>query len=635
METRGIPERLLRWIAAFCSERTASIQVNGHTSETQELPQAALPQGLPLSPILFLFFNADLVQRRIDSHGGAIAFVDDFTAWVTGPTAQSNKEGIEAIINDALNWERRSGATFEAEKTAIIHFTRKPYKSTTEPFTIKGQTVLPKDHVKILGVLMDAKLKYQKHIAKAAAKGLEAAMELRRLRGLSPTTARQLFISTVAPTIDYASNVWMHAFKDKSVGPINRVQRIGAQAIVGTFLTTATWVAEAEAHIASAQERFWKRATKLWTDIHSLPETNPLRRNTARMRRFRRQHRSPLYQVAEALKAIEMEKMETINPYVLAPWEKRVHTITDGSAQKLNADWAVRIAVSSSSRKGVVGMGGAIKIQYTEARSFSTTLGNREEQNPYSAELAAMAKALNMLPKLRFRNIALTTRNKAAVLSLRRPRQQSGQEHINQIYRTIRTLKRDGNTVTFVWLPSNEECELAKLAKEKAKNSTRSNATIQTQLPRMRSTTFNIARKQGTGKRLPEKVGKYSRRIDTALPGKHTRRLYDRLSRKEASVLAQLRTGMARLNIYLYRIRASTTDQCECGQAQETVDHFLFRCRRWTEQRAEMLQCTQTGRGSLSFHLGGKAPIDDEYWAPNMDAVRATIRFAMATGRLD
>ena len=66
--------------------------------------------------------------------------------------------------------------------------------------------------------------------------------------------------------------------------------------------------------------------------------------------------------MAEALKAIEMEKMETINPYVLAPWEKRVHIITDGSAQKLNADWAVRIAVSSSSRKGVVGIGGVIKI---------------------------------------------------------------------------------------------------------------------------------------------------------------------------------------------------------------------------------------------------------------------------------
>jgi hypothetical protein len=104
-----------------------------------------------------------------------------------------------------------------------------------------------------------------------------------------------------------------------------------------------------------------------------------------------------------------------------------------------------------------------------------------------------------------------------------------------------------------------------------------------------------------TTRGLPENIGKHSKRIDTALPGKHTRQLYDRLSWKEASVLAQLRTGMARLNVYLHRIKAASTDQCECGQARETVDHFLFRCRRWTAHRAEMLQCTDTSRGNISF----------------------------------
>ncbi|KAJ5921578.1 Transposon I factor [Penicillium verhagenii] len=103
---------------------------------------------------------------------------------------------------------------------------------------------------------MDTRLKYKEHMARAASKGLEAAIELRQLHGLSPATARQLFTSTVAPVVDYASNVWMHACKDKAMGPINRVQRVGAQAIVSTFLTVATSIAEAEAHITTAQHRF-------------------------------------------------------------------------------------------------------------------------------------------------------------------------------------------------------------------------------------------------------------------------------------------------------------------------------------------------------------------------------------------
>ncbi len=53
---------------AFCSEHTATILVNGYTAEKQQLPQAGLPQGSPLAPILFLFFNADLVQQGLNRH---------------------------------------------------------------------------------------------------------------------------------------------------------------------------------------------------------------------------------------------------------------------------------------------------------------------------------------------------------------------------------------------------------------------------------------------------------------------------------------------------------------------------------------------------------------------------------------
>ena len=642
MKARGIPEELLRWINAFCSERTATIQVNGHASEVQGLPQAGLPQGSPLSPILFLFFNADLVQRRIDSHGGAIAFVDDFTAWVTGPTAKSNRESIEAIIRNALAWETRSGATFNIQKTAIIHFTRKFYKTDAQPFTIKGQTVEPQDYVKILGVVMDAKLKYKEHIWRAASRGLEAAMELRHLGGLSTSTARHLFTSTVVPVVDYASTVWMHAYKDKLVGPINRVQRMAAQAIVGTFLTVATSVAEAEAHIATAQDRFWKRAIKLWTDTHTLPDTNPLRRNTYRMRKPMNKYRSPLYRVADALKGIAMDELETINPFTLAPWEERIPTTTNQCmATQQNADYDVRIAVSSSARNGLVGVGGAATLPASvygspKLGTFSSTLGPRSEQNPSSGELAAIERALGTLPPLRSSHIELSTRNKAAVLTIQQPRQQSGQQHICCIYKSVRALRTNGNTVTIRWLPAGEESKLWEIAKGKAKQATRQGATPETQPPRMRSTTLNIAQSnRRTRNHLPDKVGAHSKRVDAALPGKHTQFLYEHLSRKEAGILAQLRTGMARLNGYLHCIRAAPSDQCVCGKARETVDHFLFRCEKWTAYRTEMLECTNTHRSNISFYLGGKSPSDKKDWTPNMAAVRATIRFAMATGRLD
>lgn len=643
MKARGIPEKLLRWVEAFCSNRTATIQINGESVVTRDLPQAGLPQGSPLSPILFLFFNADLVQRRIDSNGGAIAFVDDFTAWVTGPTAESNRNGVESIIHDALDWERRSGATFEATKTAIIHFTRLDYKTDSKPFTIKGQAIHPKDRVKILGLVMDAGLKYREHIARAASRGLKAAMELKRLRGLSPATARQLFTATVTPVLDYASNVWMHGVLDRLVGPINRVQRVGAQAIVGTFSTVATSVAEAEAHIAPARQRFWKRAIRMWTNIHTLPDTNPLRRITSRIRIFRRSHQSPLYQVATALLDVPMKQLETIQPFTLAPWDERVAATTDGTAtRETDAAWAIRVAVSSSARNDIVGVGGAIQIPLSvrggpKLQSFSFTLGMRTEQNPYSGELAAMEYALRQTrPRFKYRIVALITSNKAVALSLKQPRRQSGQEYIRCIYDLIEELRDNGNMVKVLWLASSGENELLKHAKEEARKATQQGNRPEKQCSSMRSTTLGIAQsKVPTTRTLPEKIGKHSKRVDSALPGKHTKQLYDQLSWKEARVLAQLRTGMARLNSYLFHIKAVSSDQCDCGQARETVEHFLFRCRRWTAHRTEMLQCTSSQRGNVSFYLGGKSPSDDPKWTPNMKAVRATIRFALATGRLD
>lgn len=301
----------------------------------------------------------------------------------------------------------------------------------------------------------------------------------------------------------------------------------------------------------------------------------------------------------------------------------------------------MQIATSSSARNELVGFGVAIEKQPPRYRklklkTFSVTLGARAEQNPFSAELAAMAHALDTLAGLKDYKITLLTSNKAAALTIRNPRQQSGQEFVCQMYKVMSRLRRNGNQFNIRWIPTSEDDKLLGLAKEQARAATQKDAAAREQVPRMKSTTLNIARKRaGPSNGLPENTGRHAKRVDAALPGKHTRQLYDQLSWKEASVLAQLRTGMARLNAYLSRINVAETDQCACGQARETVEHFLFRCRKWTAHRTELLQCTDTHRGNISFFLGGKSPSDDQNWTPNLEAVRASIRFAIATGRLE
>lgn len=96
------------------------------------------------------------------------------------------------------------------------------------PFWIKDKEIKPRTSAKILGLIMDDGLRYQKHMARAAEKGLTTAMSLRRLKMLSPKVARQLFMATVAPAMDYASNVWMHARRAKETGWLYKAQRIGA-----------------------------------------------------------------------------------------------------------------------------------------------------------------------------------------------------------------------------------------------------------------------------------------------------------------------------------------------------------------------------------------------------------------------
>ena len=84
----------------------ASVVVNGVTTLVSSFPHAELSQGSSLLPILFyIFFNLNLVRSVTNRNKGSIAFIDEYTAWVTGTSIGTNSTRLQSkIVPHLENW---------------------------------------------------------------------------------------------------------------------------------------------------------------------------------------------------------------------------------------------------------------------------------------------------------------------------------------------------------------------------------------------------------------------------------------------------------------------------------------------------------------------------------------------------
>jgi len=89
-----------------------------------------------------------------------------------------------------------------------------------------------------------------------------------------------------------------------------------------------------------------------------------------------------------------------------------------------------------------------------------------------------------------------------------------------------------------------------------------------------------------------EKKFQGSPRYDKAIkynakaPSPNFRKISVKLSRRQVSILIQLRTGHVPLQAYLHCFKLSDTPECPtCGEEPETVTHYLKHCQSYKGQR--------------------------------------------------
>ena len=99
---------------------------------------------------------------------------------------------------------------------------------------------------------------------------------------------------------------------------------------------------------------------------------------------------------------------------------------------------------------------------------------------------------------------------------------------LREIYDIVRELRARGNIVTSAWIPTQEESTTSKVAKTIAKKTTIVEKMPPEDSRQAKSTIIAIiiAGLRGS-KVLPTGIGKFTKKLDIALPNTHIRTLYN------------------------------------------------------------------------------------------------------------
>jgi len=341
LRNRGIPNTLVQWLLSFLQGRSTKLQFNGSTSEDIEVP-AGVPQGSPLSPLLFMYYNADLLDITEKPSDMALGFIDDVVYGTAGTSDIANARRLKQLLEKAEIWRNRHGAQFEQSKYVLIHFTRNCHKATAASVTINGTKITPSNEAKYLGVILDKQLRFKGHLQHAVKKGTKVALGLNSIGkatwGAPYKYIRQLFQSIVASRLDYAAAIWHRPKMDGSTAAsvqahkLTTVQRIGMKATLGCYRTTPTVAMEIESGIMPAHLRLQTKVLGAVVRLHSLSRKHPIHWWLARAKKKvssgkKITHVSNLENIAKEFPSI-MEPVQMIEPFQQLPWEAKADAPT-------------------------------------------------------------------------------------------------------------------------------------------------------------------------------------------------------------------------------------------------------------------------------------------------------------------
>ena len=185
-----------------------------------------MPQGSILGPILFNIFMNDLFYiLQNDLHN----FADDNTMSAVSETISHLIQSLTVKSNLAIDWFHRNSMIVNPDKFKAIVLTKARQDTSGISVSLRDHCITSEESVSLLGITIDCRLSFDKHVSKLCKK---VAFQLSALKMLRPFTENEkthriLVQAFVLSNFNYCPLVWYFT----TTNQLQKIERIQQRAL--------------------------------------------------------------------------------------------------------------------------------------------------------------------------------------------------------------------------------------------------------------------------------------------------------------------------------------------------------------------------------------------------------------------
>lgn len=116
---------LVTWTDSFLTNRKIRLVIDRHTNKKREI-ETGIPQGSPVSPILFLIYISGVFDKVSENSLSitSLCFIDDLGFTAFGSSIKEVVKALENIAQTVLKWEITNTVSYDTTKTEAVLLSR-------------------------------------------------------------------------------------------------------------------------------------------------------------------------------------------------------------------------------------------------------------------------------------------------------------------------------------------------------------------------------------------------------------------------------------------------------------------------------------------------------------------------------